>query len=155
MGESNTVSVHGSTISHGICAPCFEQLLLEDDRLSEPAIQNLDVAAFLLRRDGRIQAANRAATQALNRPLVEIVGKLGGDAFGCIHAKEVGGCGHTIHCESCAIRRSFTQTFDTGEKIVAIAYPDIELDKEIQTPCFHITTEKMDNLVLLCITDIE
>ena len=155
MGETLTTSAHGSTISHGICAPCLEQLMFEDDLLSEPSIQNLDVAAFLIRNDGRIEAANRVATQTLDRPLVEIIGKLGGDAFGCIHASEINGCGATIHCESCTIRSSFTQTFETGEKITAIAYPDLEINKDAPAPTFYISTEKKDNLVLLCITDIK
>jgi hypothetical protein len=58
----------------------------------------------------------------LNRRGQEILGVLpgqgarrrGGELFGCVNSHLPGGCGKTIHCSACALRRAVVATYRTG-----------------------------------------
>jgi ferredoxin len=38
----------------------------------------------------------------------------GGEVFECVNARLPGGCGKTIHCSACVVRRSVTTTHRTS-----------------------------------------
>jgi hypothetical protein len=102
----------------------------------------------------RVIAANAAARKMLSKEQLEICGDLGGEVIGCVHAREPGGCGQTVHCQSCTIRASVTQTLQTGEPLRKTAYADIGSlsgDRRIR---FLIETEKVNDFVRLTIHDI-
>ena len=55
--------------------------------------------------DGRVVAANSAFAALTGRTPTELEGRLTGDATGCARACLPGGCGRTMHCRDCTIRR--------------------------------------------------
>jgi hypothetical protein len=44
----------------------------------------------------------------------------GGELFGCVHSHLPGGCGRSIHCSGCALRRTVTATYHSREPQVHV-----------------------------------
>ncbi len=105
-------------ISHGMCPACEEHFGQQLDGLSLGAyLDNFPHPVIAVDGDGRLLAANRQMGELLGKPQQELAGLLGGDAFECCYARLPGGCGHTVHCETCTIRRAVRHTGDTGEPL--------------------------------------
>jgi hypothetical protein len=85
-----------------------------------------------------------------------IGGRLAGEVFECTHAHQPGGCGHTLHCQSCMIRSSVTKTFQTGAPCIRVpACQDLDTFEGPRKVRFLITTEKVSGGVLLRIDDLQ
>ena len=142
-------------ITHGICCGCIRKTLSSLAKPLGDFLNHFLQPVFVINPEGRIVTGNKAALNLLKKPLEEVEGKLGGDAFGCQHANLPGGCGKTIHCKSCTIRLTVTDTFKTGQSHFQIpAYPDLnDLTGENKIR-FLITTEKAGESVLLRIDEV-
>ncbi|MBN2104037.1 hypothetical protein JW835_08370 [bacterium] len=80
---------------------------------------------------------------------------MGGDAMECVYARLPGGCGNTIHCKTCTIRNSVTETFNTGKSLRKVpAYLDQMQDESVKEIKFLISTEMVNDIVLLRIDEI-
>jgi hypothetical protein len=147
-------TVHGT--SDGICRNCLPKLLKDLGQPLWEFVDELSTPILLVREDMRVVAANAAARKLLPEPLVELVGLLCGEVIGCLHSKEEGGCGKTVHCLSCAIRKCVTYTSVTGESCFDVpAYPDIGLLSGNTAVQFRISTGKKRNFVLLRIEPVK
>lgn len=142
-------------VSHGVCQNCIPRLV---EGLSQPLSEYLDkfsTPIMYVGGDLRVVAGNQAARKLSPEPLNEICCHLCGEVIGCKHSREPEGCGQTVHCPSCAIRRSVLHTNETGEPCRDVpAYQDIGLmgDKRV---CFQISTEKISAFVRLRIKPTE
>jgi hypothetical protein len=47
----------------------------------------------------------------------EVEDLLAGDALGCVHAADLGGCGGASDCEQCVLRKSLESTFASGQGV--------------------------------------
>lgn len=113
-------------VSHGMCPACadhFERLWrgmpLSDylDTLPQPIL--------VVNGDGRVVAANQKLATLFGRDKVELRGLLGGEALACVRSRLPEGCGKTIHCRECTIRRAVTRVAETGATLERIpAYLD-------------------------------
>ena len=75
--------------------------------------------------------------------------------FECAYARLPEGCGGTVHCSGCAIRRSVYETYETGESRNNIpATLRCDLNNPSHDVIMHISTEKMGNVVLLRIDKV-
>jgi hypothetical protein len=142
-------------ITHGICSDCLRK---EFSSYAVTLREYLDLfpkPVFLVDSDVRIVASNRSGLSLLKKMPEEVDGRLGGDAFECRYAELPGGCGKTLHCKTCTIRLTVTDTMLTGKSHVEVpAYPDLHhITKENQIR-FLITTERVDNAVILRIDDV-
>jgi PAS fold len=141
-------------ISHGICGECKDYFFPSNgppdlrtflDRLAEPVL--------LVDDDVRIVVCNRNACRFLGKESAEVEGRYGGDAIECPYAKLPQGCGKQTHCRSCTIRIMVADTYKTGSSHYDVpAYQDIYLPRGMETVCFHISTMKADDHVILKIT---
>ena len=79
--------------------------------------ENAAVALILVDKEGRIKLINKAGEDLFGQGIVDVKGKLAGEAFQCIHAFVNGYvvCGKTEECPNCPLRNSFEDTFNTGE----------------------------------------
>lgn len=74
--------------------------------------------SFLVDPDVRILACNAAAGSLMRGDPQAGLRKRGGEAFGCLHARETPeGCGHAAACRDCIIRNSVAAAV-RGEKTV-------------------------------------
>ncbi len=97
--------------THGICPDCYCRLLRQNEGLSyDDYLEMFPVPVLIVDSRSRVAAANKAALSMLNKPVDRVVGMLGGEALECPHSELPGGCGQTVHCETCTIRKLVTRT---------------------------------------------
>lgn len=98
---------------------------------------------------------NSNGLSLLNKGHEEVDGKLGGDAFGCRYASLPGGCGNAVHCRSCTIRITVTDTLQSGRSDIKVpAYPELHHMTGENRIRFLITAERVGEAVLLRIDDV-
>lgn len=144
-----------NAVSHGICPACARKML---SKLSMPMTIFLDkfpAPVFMVDGEGNVLSANSKAYAMLDKKPADVDGKPGGEAVNCLYANHPGGCGKTIHCKSCTIRMTVTDTIETGRSHLRIpAYPDLHMvtgEKQIQ---FFISTLKVGDTIFLIVDEI-
>jgi hypothetical protein len=113
-------------VSHGICPPCAEHFerLWEGMTLSE-YLDTLQHPTLVLGPDRRILAANREVAARFGPPRAAVPGALPGEALACARSRLPGGCGKTVHCRECTIRRSVEAVAEGGVTVERVpAYLD-------------------------------
>ena len=142
-------------ITHGICGDCIRANLSFKAKPLYSFLEQFPKPVFLITEEVRIVAGNSAGLELLGKTHAEVKGILGGDAFDCKYAGQPGGCGNTLHCKSCTIRNAVTETMQSGKNYVSIpAYPDLHHMTGEKRLCFLITTEKINESVLLRIDSV-
>lgn len=135
-------------ISHGICARCVENLSFEKGVSLQRFIDSLPVPVLVVDADCRTEGMNRSALQLAGRS-ESVQHELIGPVFTCVNSHLPGGCGRTIHCSGCAIRRAVTHTFETGEPQVSPATLVVGDSDKPAPLALIVTTIKTDGKVLL------
>jgi hypothetical protein len=146
----------GNPITHGICERCAEFVLSNRTRIGS-FLNTINTPVLVVDADVKVISANTPALLALKKEHSEIEDKLGGEVIECEYSLLPEGCGKTIHCTGCQIRRSVNHTKATGEPLLRItAFQHIMTPTGVKTYDFHISTEKLgDELVLLAIDEIK
>jgi hypothetical protein len=143
-------------ITHGICKNCRDNILFQLGVELELFLDSLDVPIVLVNRTGTIVTGNRQAKTMLHKDLPQIEGYQGGEVFECAYARLPEGCGNTVHCSGCTIRRTVMQTFGTGKGFLRVpATLNQNTPEEPEEMNLLISTEKLADLVLLRIDQIE
>jgi len=102
-----------------------------------------------------VQIVNTAAEALLGRPRSAVEGLPGGDALECAYARRPEGCGNTIHCKACTIRRTVMKTHETGcTQTEVTARQEIHTARGAETRRFLVATHKHGELVLLRIDEV-
>ncbi len=144
------------TISHGICEGCSSDMLSLPIGSVRTFLDQLDYPILLIDSDTNIKAENRKLKELTGKSEVQIEGKKGGEVFNCINWREPGGCGKTIHCKACTIRKTVEETFETAKTLVDVkATLKVfvkDAEKHVST---LISTQKVSNYVLLIIKDFK
>lgn len=123
--------------------------------------ENAAVALILVDKEGRIKLINKAGEDLFGQRIVDVKGKLTGEAFKCVHAfiNDYVVCGKTEECPNCPLRNSFEDTYNTGENHYKV-HGNLDIQGEdstyqlyllISTSLLNITSNKY---VLLTIEDI-
>jgi PAS domain-containing protein len=153
----NTEEQHNGNelVSHGICEKCYENLLSSENKTLGDLLDRFSDPVFLIDSYCKIMVGNRAACALIGKQPSEIAGRLGGEALECRHSREPGGCGQTIHCKSCVIRRTIQSTLESGQSHNRVpAYLDLLKTCDEKIVRFLISTEKIGNAVLLRIDEV-
>jgi transcriptional regulator with PAS, ATPase and Fis domain len=144
----------GDAVSHGICPECADLLLRQRRFTLEQLLEQFDMPVIALDANATVLCANQAAARTLANKADLIKGKLVGDVIECIHARTPGGCGRTIHCSGCTIRRMVTATHQDGRPRRSIkADQSVRRAGEVTSVRYRISTRKIDDVVLLTIED--
>jgi nitrogen fixation/metabolism regulation signal transduction histidine kinase len=118
----------------------------------EQFLDDLPVPVMIMDGDAVIGFANRQAQLLLNQTAEQIAGNRGGDVFLCSHARQPGGCGHTVHCSGCTIRACVLKTHLTGEPQVMVPAALKTGNSAAPMPvAMTITTVKRGSSVLLLV----
>lgn len=136
--------------SHGICPECVSNLTFQTGVGLQEYIESISLPVIVVDDDVRVQAANASACRALGKRAPALLQRSGGTVFECAHARLPEGCGRTIHCSGCAIRRAVTITFETGAPQDRV--PATLTRKDADRPSaavLYITTVKAGAHVLL------
>jgi hypothetical protein len=118
-------------------------------------LDGLGVPVLVVDGEGTVRTANMKARGILGKELPEIEGYPGGNVIECVNASSPEGCGNTMHCKACTIRQTVMETFATGRGRSSVpAYPDIHTSSGPRRFRFQISTEKIQDVVLLRLDDI-
>lgn len=155
LDSENSDTITDNTITHGICRECAAKLVSPEKIPLKEFLDTLGVPILVVNNEGIVVTANHDACSLLGKNLFEIEGNPGGNVIECVNAKLPGGCGQQIHCKSCTIRNTVMHTHATGRSHLKVnAYPDIQMHDMVKTLSIKISTEKIGDIVLLRIDDM-
>lgn len=105
----------GAEVSHGMCPACAEHFdaLWRGMSLGE-YLDSIDQPVLVVNAEGRVVAANEQLAKLFGRNRAELRGLLEGEALACVRSRLPGGCGKTVHCRECTIRRAVDKVAETG-----------------------------------------
>jgi hypothetical protein len=156
MGELASDLYPQDIISHGLCKDCETGLFAQMGMPLGDYLDGLGAPVVVVDATGTISTANKQARELLQKGLPDIEGYKGGDVFECVHAQEPGGCGETIHCSGCTIRRAVMDTLETSQSHLKVpAYLNREGADGVAKIRFLISTEKVGTVVLLRMDAVE
>lgn len=136
-------------ISHAMCEACYHYYSAQWEGLSlSEYLDRFDLPVVIVDPAGRLLAANQPAADMMGKSRQEIAGLLGGDAMECGHARLPGGCGKTVHCKTCTIRRAVEQVRETGESVERVP---ATLSQQDATVALRISARRVGKLVRLII----
>ncbi len=151
LSESDTLHA-----GRRICPACFSKLVSGTGESFAAFLESLHLPVYVVDGSGRVIAANGEGCRLVSLDINEMRGRLGGEVFRCRYADLPGGCGETVHCRSCAIRLSVGHTFETGEPCIRVpAYVDLGDLFDNRTIRFLVSTEKVENAVLIRVQDLQ
>ncbi|SHO43474.1 hypothetical protein SAMN02745220_00387 [Desulfopila aestuarii DSM 18488] len=131
--------------THGICPDCIIPLLKQDNGLFyDEYLETFDVPVVILDSQCRVAAANQAGLRMMEKPIERVIGMLGGEALECRYSKLAGGCGRTVHCETCTIRNLISEIM---EHQIPQYNRSITIDTEKGMSNFTVSTVFYDGLV--------
>lgn len=150
-GTALNQTVDSALVSHGICKTCAFHVSAQMGMPAKQYLEELPIPVVIIAPpEGFVIGANAAGRKMLGKPADQIVGFLGGEVFECEHSYLPAGCGETVHCGGCTIRRAVTATYDTGEYVVGQSVvlhqrtPEGTHDLQL-----HVSTQKVGNVVFL------
>jgi len=142
-------------LSHGICNDCAASHFRHYPVEQVNVLDQFHTPILIVGADGNIETANQAALDLLHKDRGEIKYQPGGNVFNCVYSALPEGCGKTIHCKSCTVRRTVEQVLKTGKplfKIPATLKVMQQVD-ENDIAC-TISAEKVGEMVVLTIENI-
>jgi PAS domain-containing protein len=98
-------------ITHGICDDCMSNIKAQMGVPLHEFLDGMNMPVILVDKYLNILDANENAKNFFGKPFERIRGIPCGEVFECENARLPGGCGDTIHCSGCAIRRLVTDTY--------------------------------------------
>jgi len=149
--ESEADGESGGDITPTICFGCLRDIFRQPT--GEPLhrfLKRLNAPVVVVSGAARILTANVPVLNMLGKKLKDIEGLPGGDVFECAFAKLPGGCGKTVHCSGCTIRRLVAETFATGKSFTRV--PAYLTPGEPEAPGridLTVSTQKVEGVVLL------
>ena len=109
-----------NVITHGICGSCRDNVLFQMGVELGVFLDSLKLPIVVVNRGGTIVTGNDQARTVLQKGLPEIEGYKGGEVFECAYARLPDGCGNTMHCSGCTIRRTVMETHGTGRSFLRV-----------------------------------
>ena len=129
---------------------CVETLWNDDGISMGDFLASLDTPVLLVDGDMVVQGGTASSSQMTGKELVDIQGLRGGNVFECVNASLPEGCGRTIHCSGCTLRRTITDTYATGQSHHRVpATLKVTSADEPEAIAIYVTTEKVAERVLL------
>jgi PAS domain-containing protein len=132
-----------------LCISCRENFAFQLGVPLQAFIDSLPVPIFVVDDDVKVKAVNREGRALIGKGAQEILERLGGVVFDCAYAQLPEGCGKTVHCSGCAIRRSVRHTWLTGEPLVDVPATLNCSRAEEEKVALHISTDRMGDIVVL------
>jgi len=139
-----------SVVSHGICVDCNDNIHFQLGVTVDQYLESQKVPVLLLTAEENVAFANKMARECVGAAPAGLVGKAAGVVFECNFARLPEGCGNTIHCSGCTIRRTVADTFTTGKSHAGV---DAVLRKQESYASYRISTQRVGDFVALRIED--
>jgi PAS domain-containing protein len=109
-------------VSHGMCEPCATHFgRLWAGMALEEYLDELGPPVLLTDGDARVIAMSRRLADLMGVERASSLGLTAGEAFACAHSRLPEGCGRTVHCRECAVRRLVETVSRTGRARTGVA----------------------------------
>ncbi len=143
-------------VSHGICHACAGGMLTAKPQELRGFLDRFAFPVLLVNADGSIVLANHQACDMLALSPESFPAQDFGSVAECVYAKETGGCGRSVHCTGCTLRRTLVDTAATGKNHQNVPASLQLLPRKIAPPveCL-ISTEKSGGFILLELKKIQ
>jgi hypothetical protein len=152
IGETPSGNLGEGAVSHGLCEGCAWHFTAQMGMSLSRYLEGIGVPVVAVTPEGTIGIANSLACSILGKSAAEMQGYEPGKVFECEHSMLPEGCGHTVHCSGCEIRRSVTDTLLTGVPHRKVsAYLKQTTDPGFRCLELVISTERELGVVLLMI----
>jgi len=136
-------------ISHGMCDECRAYFERQIDGLPlDRYLDGFEAPVMIVDGDGRLVASNEMAATMCGKSQKELIGLLGGEAMECGYARLPGGCGRTVHCETCTIRNAVTATLENRQ---GLPHAGVKLKRENEEIQMTIGTTYIGGMVRIVI----
>jgi hypothetical protein len=150
MGEKEPLD--DLRVSHSICSACYTYFKEQVKGLSlDRYLNKFEAPIIIVNADGRIFASNKMAADMTGKSGQRVFGLLGGEAMECVYAKLPEGCGETVHCETCTIRKTVMAAMESEVPQLHMPVKLRQLDKTVN---MVISTDKIGELVRIVIEEI-
>jgi PAS domain-containing protein len=138
------------TITGSVCEECLQHVDAQSGMPLRDFLDTLGVPVLMVDSDMVVTTANKSLLALFGKNFSQVRGQRGGDVFECAYARLPEGCGRTVHCSGCTIRRAVTETFTTGRSLQRVlAYLNRDAVTQFQQLGMLVSTEKMMGMVLL------
>ncbi len=163
--SSRLIEVQGRKVYQSIIRDISERKhsenLLRDSQAELSAIvENIPVILMILDKERRVREVNGMAAKFARRSAEEMMGLRGGEALRCLHSlDDPKGCGFGLFCETCTVRNTVLETFNTGKSHHRLeAKLPFNLNGQSEEIHFLLSTVPLtisnEPMVLVCIEDI-
>ncbi len=141
------------SLSHSICPKCmdYQQIMMEGLSI-EQYLDILEVPVVIINDESRVVGINNLAEKLIGKSHNETSGLLGGEAMNCVFAMLPEGCGNTVHCNTCTIRRAVMSVMESG---IPKRHIPVNLSQESQELNMIISAEKIDGIIRMRIEKVE
>ena len=137
--------------SHSICLACYTSFREEAKGLSlDRYLNKFEAPIIIVNANGRIFASNKMAADMIGKSEQRVFGLLGGEAMECFYAQLPEGCGNTVHCGTCTIRKTVMAAMESEVPQLHIPVTLRQSDKIVN---MVISTDKIGVLVRIVIED--
>lgn len=137
--------------SHGMCPACRQALSSQDQGVVlQRHIDDIPIPILLVDEKHKTLGMNAKASEILGESTEPLTGSQFGMVFDCVHSQLPEGCGRTIHCSGCVIRRTVATTFNTGEPQIGVpATLTVDSLEQASEIALTITTVKSGGVVAM------
>ncbi len=143
-------------VSHGICPSCYNHIKASLGVDLKEYLNMLDHPVFLVDDDVKVLSANYKARHLNGDKIHSIINKRLGEVFECENAIRSEGCGRSVCCSGCTIRRSVSTTYKTGDPVMKKPASLVSAISGIPTTIdLYITTYKVGKVVFLMVEPSE
>ncbi len=142
-------------ISHGVCRNCYLHIKASMGVDINEYLYTLSYPVVLLNSELAVNLMNSAGRKITEKTEKEAYMHKLGEVFECENSYKEGGCGGSICCSGCTIRRSIIKTFRTGEELDNV--PAVLHKKEdcgSTNVNMLVSTRKQGGVVLLIIKTV-
>ncbi len=150
MGEDSRTSRTRKPITHGICHSCAADLWGETGTRLDDFLNSLGVPTLLIDPRLRVHRTNRELRALVGKTEGQVEGQFNGEVFDCWNATLPGGCGHTVECSACVVRKTVLDTYNSGDGHqqvpVVLKIRENGVGKDFE---FVLTTEKAGETVVV------
>lgn len=153
--DGSAAASSDTPISHGVCLDCVPKFFSFMGKPMRDFLDEFSGPVFLVDSTGKVISSNNKGLALIDKEPDEVEEQKIGHVFECQHTEHGVGCGNSIHCKTCTIRKAVTETAKTGEARLQVpAYADLHSFSKTKKTKFSISTEKVGDAVLLRIEDI-
>jgi len=154
--ELRPKSAEKDGVSHGICTSCYNHIKASLGVDLKEYLNMLDHPVFLVDDDVKVLSANYKAGHLIGNKTLSIHDKRLGEVFECEHALRSEGCGKSVCCSGCAIRKAVSTTYMIGDPVIKKPASLISDMSGIPTAIdLYITTYKVGDVVFLMVEPSE